>query len=140
MSNVFNPVGVYPSDSDDFTPPNFGGPVGARYATITTSGTAVQNLFKLPPGAVPVSFLVNVPASVVGTDAGLNLGSSSVGTLYASKIAVGTLNQQITTGFRAAGLFDTPLANETQVTAQVVGTNIAGGTLDIGCLYILRSS
>lgn len=137
---VFIQPGEYAQDTDNFTPPNIGGPVAVKYASVTLpSGTVSQNLFTLPTGAVVVDILVNVPTSVVGTDVGISLGNSTSGTFYASKVATGTVNTQLRTGYRGAGLFDTPLAVEDTITAIVTGTNVASGTLDIAFQYITRA-
>lgn len=130
----------YVQDTDNFTPPNQGGPVAVKYADIyLPSGTVSQNLFTLPAGAVVTDILVNVPTAVVGTDVGISLGNSTSGTFYASKVATGTVNTQLRSGFRGEGLFDTPLSEDDTITGVVTGTTVASGTLQVCFNYITRT-
>lgn len=131
--NFLSPTN-YVRDSNGFTLPNFGGPVGVEFGTLYHSQVTATELFRLPAGAVPVQFITNVTQVFNGTTA-LTIALTHPSGTFGAAIGVGTATQ-VLSGYVAGSLF-IRYAEDTPVYGRYADTVSTAGTAVVACLYML---
>lgn len=86
-----SPPGNYIADSDDFTPPTFGGAVAVKYGDFTYEDITSLTLFTLPAGAVPLDWWLDVETDFdAGTNNNVDIGAAADADYFAADLAIGT--------------------------------------------------
>ena len=140
------PPGNFVSDSDTFGIPTFGGPVAARYNTVTYEDTSAKDLFHLPAGAVIIDYTVQVTEAFNSGDSGtleVGLGTNADALVNdLNVLAAGDTRNDAGGGATLLldELFGDPLEEDTVVTATYTGAGTAAdeGEAVVIVYYMLR--
>jgi hypothetical protein len=137
----YQPVPPTQPNNQGFAIPNMGGDMAVRYGQYVWADGTAGTVMRLPQGAVPLRFEINVAQSFDGGTQTMRLGDTSTSNRWASVLDVGTA-AFVTTGLvgSAMGPVAGSLTEDTYVV--IARNNTAGGsatqgTLSVVCYYAM---